>query len=348
MEMCPKGKIQVVDFFDCVYNHSKVNQVRTHERESKENSKYELEIRDRKKYKESLSGEKLPQVNVLGNFREKNSIPETFSYTYNLSDGEFDITLIEDTEILRYVKGEIKINRGLIVADVHEAPHLLSQNKVYTAVKENSQMFDLILTFDKELLKLPNAVFRNGGYEVVLNKNVHKAEHPLLQDDSLIQIYRDKSKHISFITSNKVMTEGHRFRVGCVQKLTDLRIPNIDFYGVGVREIQGKIEGLKEYKFSIAIENGVHDNYFTEKILDCFLTGVIPIYKGCRNIGEFFNTKGFLIFNTEEELIKLVSTLTEEDYYSREEYIKENFEKAKQYAYSNDQLFSKYFKKLTT
>jgi len=346
MEMCPKEKIQVVDFFDCVYNHSKANQVRTHEREAASNAKYEIEIRNRKKYKENLQGQKLPQVNVLGNFRESNSIPKTFSYVYNLVDGEFDITLIEDMEILKFIKGEVSINRGLIVADIHEAPHLLFQNEVYTAVKENSSMFDLILTYDKELLKLPNAVFRNGGYEVVLNKSVHKAEHPLLQDDSLIQIYKDKPKHISFITSNKTMTEGHRFRIGCAQKIINLNLPNIDLYGVGIKEIQGKIEGLKDYKFSIAIENGVHDNYFTEKILDCFLTGTVPIYRGCNNIGELFNTKGFLIFNTEEELLELINNLTEEDYFSREEYIKENFEKAKQYAYNNDQLFEKYFKNL--
>jgi len=67
MEMCPEDKIQVVDFFDCVYNHSKANQVRTHERESSDNSKYEIEIRNRKKYKQALLGEKLPQINVLGN-----------------------------------------------------------------------------------------------------------------------------------------------------------------------------------------------------------------------------------------------------------------------------------------
>lgn len=346
MEMCPKDKIQVVNFYDCVYNHSKANQVRTHERETKDNSKYELEIRNRKRYKEGLSGEKLPQVNVFGNFREKNSMPGTFSYVYYQQDGEYDVTLIEDIEILKFIKGDVKVNRGLIVADVHEAPHLLAQNEVYDAVWDNSSMFDLILTFDKRLLTLPNAVFRNGGYEVVLNKNVHRAEHPLLQDDSLMQIYKDKPKHISFITSNKLMTEGHRFRVGCAQKIIDLNLPDVDLYGVGVREIQGKIEGLKEYKFSIAIENGVHDNYFTEKILDCFLTGVIPIYRGCKNIGEFFNTKGFLIFDTEEELLELVTTLTEADYYSRLEFAQENFEKAKQYAYNNDQLFEKYFKKL--
>ncbi len=107
MEMCPKEKIQVVDFFDCVYNHSKANQVRTHEREAASNAKYEIEIRNRKKYKENLQGQKLPQVNVLGNFRESNSIPKTFSYVYNLVDGEFDITLIEDMEILKFIKGEV-------------------------------------------------------------------------------------------------------------------------------------------------------------------------------------------------------------------------------------------------
>ncbi len=317
MEMCPKEKIQLVDFYDCVYNHSKANQVRTHERESVDNSKYEVEIRNRKRYKEGLSGEKLPQVNVLGNFREKNSIPKTFSYTYGQQDGEFDITLIEDTEILKYVKGELSVRRGLVVADVHEAPHLLTQSEVYTAVHQNHHMFDLILTYDKELLKLPNAVFRNGGYEVVLNKNVHKLEYPLLQDDSLMQVYGEKDKHISFITSNKTMTEGHRFRLECAQKLVELKAPGVDLYGVGIREIKGKIEGLRDYKFSIAVENGVHDNYFTEKILDCFLTGVIPIYKGCPNIGEFFNVEGIITFSTQEELVDIVSNLSDNDYHSK-------------------------------
>ena len=142
------------------------------------------------------------------------------------------------------------------------------------------------------------------------------------------------------------MTQGHRFRVGCAQRIINLNMQNVDLYGVGIREIQGKIEGLADYQFSIVIENGMHDNYFTEKILDCFLTGVIPIYNGCPNIEEFFNPKGFLIFNSEEELINLLNNLTEQDYYSRLQYVKENFTKAKQYAYNNDQLFAKYLNKL--
>jgi len=346
MEMCPKDKIGVVDFYTTVYNQSNQNSIRTREREDGANYKYENEIRTRKCYKEGLSGEKLPQVNVVSYFMENNNIPKDFTYVYNREDGEFDITLLTDMDIIKYVNGEIKINRGKIVADIHEAPHLLSQVDVYNVVRNNSSIFDLILTYDKDLLRIPNAIFRNGGYEVVLNKNVHKNEYPILQDDSLMQLYQDKPKYTSFITSNKVMTDGHKFRLKCVQAVANLSIPGIDFYGVGIREITGKIEGLRDYKFSVAIENGVHDNYFTEKILDCFLTGTVPIYRGCKNIGEFFDVRGFFIFDTEEELVDTLRSISDQDYYTRLEYVKENFEKAKQYAYNNDQLFNKYLRKL--
>jgi len=344
LEMCPKNKIKLIDFYAHVYNHSNVNQLRTHEREINENQKYEIEIRNRKKYAEGLPPTKLPQINVIGDYRERNSIPSTFSYTYNLTDGEFDITLIQDMDIINFIEGKIKINRGKIVADIHEPPHLLEQKKVYDAVKQNAHLFDLILTFDNELLKLPNAQFRNGGYEVVLNKNVHEQSYPILQDDTLQQIY-NKYQLISFITSNKVMTDGHRFRVGCAQRIIQEQLP-VDLYGKGIKDIVGKIEGLQNYKFSITIENGQHYNYFTEKILDCFLTGTIPIYNGCKNIGEFFDTAGIITFETEDELINIISKLTDDEYNCRKNAIKHNFKIAKKYAYNNDILFEKFFKKL--
>jgi hypothetical protein len=187
-------------------------------------------------------------------------------------------------------------------------------------------------------------MFRNGGYEAVLNKSVHSQEYPLLQDESLYKIY-DKTKLISFITSNKVMTKGHQFRVNCAQTLMSKSVP-IDFYGRGIKDIIGKIEGLQDYKFSVTIENGKYDNYFTEKILDCFLTGTIPIYNGCDNISEFFDMNGIITFNTVDELYDIVVTLTDFDYESRKDAIQRNFELAKQYAYNNDQIFEKFLKNL--
>lgn len=345
LEMCNESQIGVVDFYTHVYNQAPTNQVRTAERESVDNSHFENEVRNRKQYKEGLSGEKLPQVNVIGDFRERNSIPSTFSYVYNLNDGCFDITLVQDMDCIRYVNGEFNIATGKVVADIHEPPHLFEQRRVYDLVYENASKFDLILTYDDRLLKdLPNAVFRNGGGEVVLNKNVHKQDYPTLADDSLHKIYAKKDL-VSFITSNKTFTEGHRFRVNCVNRLREARLP-VDLFGVGYNEIVGKIDALHSYHYSIAIENGDFKNYFTEKILDCFLTGTIPIYKGCPNISDYFDPNGMIIFNNHDELVEIVAKLDKQDYYLRKESIEENFKRALQYKYNNDELFERYLKPL--
>jgi glycosyltransferase involved in cell wall biosynthesis len=344
LEMCPKEKIGVVDFPTYIWNSSQTCQERTQERESIDNQKYEIEIRNKKHYKEGLSGEKLPQVNAIGGSRENNSMPKKFTYVYNQQDGEFDLSVISDMDIIKYINGDIIINRGKIVADIHEAPHLLNQKTVYEAIINHYEKFDLILTYDEELLKLPNAVFRNGGGEVVLNKNIHSQQYPLLADDNLFSIY-EKSKLVSFITSNKTFTNWHRFRVECVDYLAKNNL-EFDLYGVGYNEISGKIRGLRDYKFSISIENGNHKNYFTEKILDCFLTGTIPIYKGCPNIGDFFDLEGIILFNTKEELSNILRNINNELYQSKLDSIKRNYELALNWRWNNDIYFDRYFKNI--
>jgi hypothetical protein len=347
LEMCPVDKIGVIPFETYIYNTSKSNQLRTREREDSSNSKYEDEIRNkrvyaRKKSREELDGEKLPQINVIGDYKERNSIPTNHSIVYNRTDGEFDITLIQDDQILKFISGEIKVNRGKVIADVHEPPYLFEQSEVYKKVYENHKLFYKILTNNENLLKLPNALFRNSGYEVVLNKNVHKMTYPVLQDNSLMKIYQ-KQNNISFITSNKVFTQGHRFRLDCLKEIQNFG-KQVDVFGVGIREITGKIEALKDYRFSIAIENGKCKNYFTEKILDCFLTGTIPIYHGCPNIGDFFDTRGFYTFETEKELLEIIDSLNENEYNKRIEYIKSNYIEADKWWLDSDRFFNKYIK----
>lgn len=52
---------------------------------------------------------------------------------------------------------------------------------------------------------------------------------------------------------------------------------------------------------------------------------------GCPSIGDFFNINGMIIFDTLEELKEILNNLRIEKYKSIELYIKENFEKAKEY-----------------
>ena len=102
------------------------------------------------------------------------------------------------------------------------------------------------------------------------------------------------------IASNKNMCEGHRLRLEWVDRIGD----QLDLYGRGFKEIADKEEGLCDYMFSVAIENGQYETYFTEKLLDCFATGTIPVYLGAPDIGEHFNKDG--IIDLTEELIFLM------------------------------------------
>jgi hypothetical protein len=78
--------------------------------------------------------------------------------------------------------------------------------------------------------------------------------------------------------------------------------------------------GLNDYRFSIAIENSVLNNYFTEKFYDCILCDTIPVYYGAPNISDYIDSNSFLqlpSLNVEECLEFLKDQCTEENYNNR-------------------------------
>ena len=86
-------------------------------------------------------------------------------------------------------------------------------------------------------------------------------------------------------------------------------------YTIG-KGIQDKFEAQKKYKFSIAFENESGLDYTTEKILDAFITGTIPIYWGNPNIGNEFNEKAFInchSFENFDEVIELIKKIDNDD-----------------------------------
>ena len=142
----------------------------------------------------------------------------------------------------------------------------------------------------------------------------------------------EKSKMISMIASNKKMCEGHRLRLEWVERLEG----QVDLYGRGFNEILHKEEGLCDYMFSVAIENGQYETYFTEKLLDCFATGTIPVYLGAPDIGKVFNKNG-IIDLTDEFYI------SDELYYSKMNAVKQNLEIAKTMEVLEDFIYLTYF-----
>lgn len=193
----------------------------------------------------------------------------------------------------------------------------------YDYVKNNKEKFKTIFTYEKDLLNIgsPFEFYPFGGCWI----------QPENQ-----KIY-DKSKNISIISSNKKQTTGHKLRHDVISKYSNF----LDIYGRGYSPIEYKIEGLKDYRFSIVIENCKRDYWFTEKLIDCFRTGTIPIYWGCPSIGDFFNTEGMIIFDTIEELETIISSLNEDLYNSKLKFMEENFNKSLDYILPDEIIYQK-------
>jgi hypothetical protein len=55
-----------------------------------------------------------------------------------------------------------------------------------------------------------------------------------------------------------------------------------------------KRETMRRYRFGIAYENTACPGWVTEKIVDCFVAGIVPVYLGAPDILEFVPTESFL------------------------------------------------------
>lgn len=76
------------------------------------------------------------------------------------------------------------------------------------------------------------------------------------------------------------------------------------------------INKYKNHKFVMAFENKKKEGYITEKIINAFYSGAIPIYWGSYNIKDFFNEKAFINvsdFKNFNECIDYILNLTDKE-----------------------------------
>ena len=244
-----------------------------------------------------------------------------------VTEGEQPITVFTDlclTEVSNIQYQTIKI--AWIIEPVPIAQHLYP----YISKPEIYNQFDFILTHNAELLKLNKEKF----------KYVPLAGHWLADEHCKIH---PKTKNLSIIASAKRQTVGHVLRHNIVANHSN----KIDgLFGNGYSFIKDKVEGLRDYRYHIVVENIKLDFWFTEKLIDAFLTGCVPIYYGTSGISNFFNTDGMIMIDSVNDFSKIVNTLTPELYYSKINAVKENFETAQDYLYPEDVIYKTVFKDL--
>ena len=265
---------------------------------------------------------------------EFKSLLKGVDITYNeYEDNDITFFLTEAIHLVYDANSNIKV---AIPSD-----HRQFHGPIYTFIENNVYAFDYVMTYDKELLEKYPKICKPLPYMTTF-----------IRPSDLQHIY-PKSKLCSYITSTKLFTKVQSFRVDLLNWFTQNKDRHsVDLYGRGHNTIpehnipeywdnNTKVVALKDYCFSIAVENKIVDHYFSEKLLDCFLTGTIPIYKGAKKLKEYgFDMRGILQFDTQEELSNILENISYTRYENLLSCVKFNFNHAKNFidriAYSLD------------
>ena len=206
-----------------------------------------------------------------------------------------------------------------------ESPEITAGS--YNWLIQNHQSFNKIFTFKKDILESIDSSYFLPIGGCWIN-----------EEDRGLHI-GSKTKNLSMIASSKNWTTGHKIRHQIIN--SDLK-NSFDLYGREFNPIVNKITALKDYRFQIVIENNKSDYYFTEKLIDCLQTGVIPIYWGCPSISNFFDKRGMIEFNDFSELYDIIPKLNQDLYNSKVKYVLNNLELSKKYTVSEHYLIENY------
>lgn len=189
---------------------------------------------------------------------------------------------------------------------------------------ENWKLYFKIFTYDHVLLeKCPNAVkyvFGNNAFGYIPKIDILKKEFK-----------------ISSLTGDKDLLIGHRLRKQLYNNQSMFSDNFVFFASHMAKTLQiteknpiiyeTKLPLFETFQFSIVIENSQQPNYFTEKLIDCLMTKTIPIYWGCPNIGEYFDTTGWIFFNGLD-----IPKLTPDHYNKYIDIVEKNYKKSFEYA----------------
>jgi hypothetical protein len=197
---------------------------------------------------------------------------------------------------------------------------------------KNSSRFKYIITYDDIVLNsVPNAVKYLYGTTWIKEENYNNIDISL------------KNFKISTLVGFKNWTPGHNLRQELYNKQKELSDFPLTIYrsnhGMQLQDISNnlllpndnKLNLFIEFQFSVVIENSQQANYFTEKLVDCLITKTIPVYWGCPNIPEYFDTTGWIIFSDLNDLKHKLLVLDSTYYSKYTEVINKNYETAKLY-----------------
>jgi hypothetical protein len=213
----------------------------------------------------------------------------------------------------------------------HEAPDDPSDHKIalfleprvvapngYKFIEENSDVFDYILTFYTDMVD-------NDKYLYVPRGGTWLKEWSV----------GDKSRMVSVLSTQKYGARSYEMRHKIAAWFW--QHPQDVFgekYHATIRD------AYESYRYSVVVLNERSDMWFTERLIDCFALGTVPILWGCPSIGSVFNPDGIIQFETLSELPRIIEEISEWDYKKRLPAINDNHWRAYEYRRTEDLIWN--------
>ena len=218
-------------------------------------------------------------------------------YTPDQIEGEVDLAIYMDVP-----RSRVPAKKSMLI--IYEPPFLIPAN--WEPVLHDSM--DRVMTWNDNLID--NKKFFKNNFTAELTG----VQHTLSKEQFFLR------KPLVMMQTYKQHPDPHCLyskRVEAIRFYERAAGGEFDLYGRGWFEmpsnrgaVTNKLETLSNYRFCVAFENC--DNapgYITEKILDCLLAGVVPIYWGAPNVTDHIPKDCFIDvrdFNSYEELLKFV------------------------------------------
>ncbi len=103
-----------------------------------------------------------------------------------------------------------------------------------------------------------------------------------------------KTKLFGTVCSTKQQTHTmHQARYNLTSYVSQ-HMPEMDWYGWGVKRLEYKYDALNDYRYHLAVENYIEDYHWTDKISDPILGLCLTFYAGDPKLGEVLPPESFI------------------------------------------------------
>ena len=197
----------------------------------------------------------------------------------------------------------------------------MSQNLYCSMIKRFTDRFATIISSHSYIKHKNNILYQQGLPWLIGKKKIKKRIFKYSKNYDELNSIKElkKTKLLSAIISSNSFLPDYKNRLIFRDKIEKYFGDRIDIFGYEKNFLNDKWDGLAPYKYSIVLENSAHNDYWTEKLSDAFLSLCYPIYYGCPNIHRYFDKTALTTIDIkkEEQAIKIIENIISSNTYEK-------------------------------